>query len=61
MDLLVAVMIALGFHYSPEQITSLSGTSNEELKKATLIIENHLYRYDADGGIVIEDGVNPQH
>jgi len=62
MDLLIAILFALGFHYNPDQITTLqSSPTNDDyqVEFATYIRDNNLYHYSADGGIVIEDGVNP--
>lgn len=62
MTLLIAILLKLGFYYTPEQVTLLSSTGQDEnVIYAQHIIDDGLYHYDADGGVVLEDGVDPNN
>jgi hypothetical protein len=63
MELLIAILLQLGFYYTPEQVNSIqtTGAPNEEIINAQHIIQDHLYHYDEDGGVVIEDDVDPDN
>ena len=61
MELLIAILLKLGFYYTPAQvlIQQNSGTQSTEIIHAQHIIDAQLYHYDDDGGVVIEDDVDP--
>ena len=61
MELLIAILLKLGFYYTPEQIQNqqINNTQTEEIIYARHIADEHLYHYDQEGGIVIEDDVDP--
>ena len=61
MELLIAILLKLGVYYSPEQVLAQQNSSNPDQKilYARHIIENRLYRLDEDGGVIIEDDVDP--
>jgi hypothetical protein len=59
MALLIAILLKLGFYYTPEQAETGSNSQNEEVIYAHHIIDEGLYHYDEDGGVVIEDDVDP--
>ena len=63
MELLIAILLKLGFFYTPEQVNTIrtTGVPNEEIIYAEHIIDDHLYHYDEDGGVVIEDDVDPDN
>ena len=60
MELLIAILLKLGFYYTPDQLQVLQTTgTDEQVVYAQHIIDDHLYYYDEDGGVVIEDDVDP--
>lgn len=63
MELLLAILLKLGFYYTPDQVTAIrvSGAPNEEIFYAQHVVDEHLYHYDEEGGVVIEDDVDPEN
>ncbi|MBA3286047.1 MAG: hypothetical protein ACR2GN_03735 [Bacteroidia bacterium] len=52
MELIVAILMALGFLCSPDLYTDeYQATRLDEMDRASYIIENELYRSD-DGGVI---------
>jgi hypothetical protein len=61
MSLLIAILLALGFHYTPEQIQTGAGAPDANVIHAQQIIDEGLYYYGEDGGIILEDDVDPNN
>ncbi len=64
MELLIAILFALGFNSTAQDVANFKPLDPQEqtqLDKANVIIDKHQYHYDAEGGIVIEDGVDPNN
>ena len=63
MELLLAILLKLGFFYTPEQIDREISTAQMDVnvQHAEYIIDKGLYSYDEDGGVVIEDDVDPNN
>jgi hypothetical protein len=61
MQLLIAILLCLGINILPEAPGSpgTPDTANVNVQRAQHIIDNDLYYYTDDGGIVIEDNVDP--
>ena len=61
MELLILILMKLGFSYTPAQFNVPSTAQQEEVIYAQHIINEGLYHYDEDGGVVIEDDVDPEN
>ena len=62
MELLIAILFALGFNYDPATVATLSGSTQDiNVVRAQHIIDAQLYHYDEDGGVVLEDDVDPNN
>ena len=63
MELLIAILLKLGFFYTPETLCTKqnNGTQSAEVILAQHILDEHLYYFEDDGGIVIEDDVDPNN
>jgi len=61
MELLILILLKLGFLYTPRQLSDPSADSDPKVIYAHHIIDASLYRYDEDGGVIIEDDVDPNH
>ena len=62
MELLIAILIQLGFFYSSDEINELRETGQaQEISYAQQIIDEGRYYYDDDGVVVIEDDVDPNN
>lgn len=60
MELIVAILIALGALTSPDLYTDAYRAENyESVERAQYIINNSLYQESADGGVIIDEGENP--
>jgi hypothetical protein len=61
MELLILILLKLGVYYSPDHLAheQNTGTESTEVIYAQHIIDDNLYHYDEDGGVVIEDDVDP--
>lgn len=58
MNLLIAILLYLGFSYTPEQVNALASANNEEVLQATHIRDNNLYICNEEG-VVFDVTVNP--
>jgi hypothetical protein len=61
MDLLIAILMYLGYSYNPAQINEMNeaNVQDENVKYAEYIIDNRYYSVD-DEGVVIDVDVNPE-
>jgi len=57
MQLLILILYAMGFYYTPEQIILTPTGTDPQITRAQHIIDDQLYYVQEDGGIVIEDDV----
>ncbi len=61
MDLLIAILMYLGYTYTPAQLNAqTAATQDPNVKYAKYIIDNRYYSLDEDG-VVIDVDVNPGH
>ena len=59
MEIIILILIALGKLSSPTQFNdTYINTHQLEISKAAAIYNNNLYT-EADGGVIIDDTVNP--
>ncbi len=59
MELLIAILLALGALISPDKFNDVYVQEHPaEVNKAKAIIENNQYHYDQWGGVVIDDEVS---
>jgi|GEM_PF-6425595 len=60
MDLLIAILMYLGYSYTPAQLSAQTAAHVDDpnVKYATYIIDNRYYSLDEDG-VVIDVDVNP--
>lgn len=59
MNLLVAILLYLGFNYSPEQVTTLQASGQDEnVEYAKYVRDNNFYTCNEEG-VVIDVTVNP--
>jgi hypothetical protein len=63
MELLIAILIALGALTSPDRYTETYIRENQDkISKAQTIIDDSKYHYDAElGGVIIDDEVSTNH
>lgn len=59
MELLIAILFKLGLFYTPDEVEFLRQNGDPEVTYAQQIIDDGRYYYDAEGGVVIEDDVDP--
>jgi len=61
MELLIAILMALGALTSPDKYNEIYAQEHTvEVERAKVIIENSQYHYDQWGGVIIDDEVNPK-
>ena len=59
MNIIILILIAMGSLASPGQYTAeYKSTHQAEIAQAYAIYDNHYY-VEADGGVIIDDSVNP--
>ncbi|MEO8086875.1 MAG: hypothetical protein ABI763_08655 [Bacteroidota bacterium] len=61
MQLLIIILMKMGFYYSPGQVSAPDVLQAEKVAHAQSIIDRRQYHFEADGGVVIEDDVDPVH
>ena len=60
METIILILIALGYLSSPQQYTqSYIITHETQIDRATEIYNNHLYEEAQNGGVIVDDDVNP--
>ncbi|CAN5624291.1 hypothetical protein BH11BAC1_BH11BAC1_11110 [soil metagenome] len=61
MELLIIILMKMGFYYTPDLLNTPVASQSQEVKNAKYIIDEGLYHFEEDGGVVIEDDVDPVH
>ncbi|MEO8085746.1 MAG: hypothetical protein ABI763_02940 [Bacteroidota bacterium] len=63
MNLLISILLAMGFHYTPAQIPPGQTPLNpaDPIAYATFIRDNGLFHITAEEGVVIDVDVNPRN
>lgn len=59
MEIIIAILIALGALTSPDLYNDQYLEENtESIERAQYIIDNSFYERTADGGVIIDEGIN---